>query len=318
MSHLVVALVYDGLCTFEFGCAVEVFGISRPELGVGWYDFAVHSCDKGELLRAAGGVEIRVRKVRGLLQRAQTIIVPGWRGVDVQAPAPLLDQLRRAHARGARVCSICSGAFVLAQAGLLDGLRATTHWRYADALRERFPQIDVDATALYIEQGTVTTAAGSAAGLDMMLHLVRRDHGTRVATHVAQRLVLAPHRAGGQSQFVPRPLWTTDRNRLGQLMANVRASLDERHDVDEWASRACVSRRTLQRWFKQTLGMTPVEWLTSERIAAARDLLETTQLSISVIGHRCGFGSDESFRAHFRRALGTSPGSYKRSFGRNA
>jgi len=123
MSHLVVAVVYDGLCTFEFGCAVEVFGISRPELGVGWYDFAVHSCDKGELLRAAGGVELRVRKVRGLLQRAQTIIVPGWRGVDVQAPAPLLDQLRRAHARGARVCSICSGAFVLAQAGLLDGLR---------------------------------------------------------------------------------------------------------------------------------------------------------------------------------------------------
>jgi len=317
MAHLVVALAYEDLCTFEFGCVVEVFGTSRPELGADWYDFSVHSCDKGPLLRATGGVHLRVRNIRGLLQQAQTIIIPGWRGIDEQAPALLLDQLRHAHARGARICSICSGAFVLAQAGLLDGLRATTHWRYAEALRTRFPMIYVEDTALYIEQGTLTTAAGSAAGLDMMLHLVRRDHGTRVANHVAKRLVLAPHRAGGQSQFLPKPLWTTERDKLGQLMLAVRTALADRHDMDEWATQACVSRRTLQRWFQNTFGMSPVEWLTSERIATARDLLETTQLSISVIGQRCGFGSDESFRAHFRRALGTSPGSYQRSFGTN-
>ena len=318
MPHLVVAIAYNGLCTFEFGCAVEVFGLPRPELGDEGYEFAVHACDPGEWLRATGGVQIRMRRTRGLLQRADTIIVPGWRGVDVPAPAPLLKQLRLAHERGARLGSLCTGAFVLAQAGLLEGRRATTHWKYADELRRQFPQVEVDESALYIEQGTITTAAGSAAGLDMMLNMVRQDHGASAANQVAQRLVLAPHRPGGQAQFVPRPLLTTERDRLGQLMATIRSSLADTHDVDEWARQVCVSRRTLQRWFQQAVGLTPVQWLTEERIAAARELLESTSMSIALVGQRCGFGSDESFRAHFRRALKTSPASYQRAFRRAA
>ena len=208
--HRVVALAYDGLCTFEFGCAVELFALDRPELGVDWYDFRVAAVERGPI-RAAGGITVQARYAPGLLRRADTIVIPGWRDADEEPPAALLALIRAAHRRGARLCSICSGVFVLAAAGVLDGQRATTHWRYADRLARRYPHVHVEQDALYIDNGQVITSAGSAAGLDMLLHLVRRDYGARVGNLVAQRLVVPPHRAGGQAQFLPRPIRRTRR-----------------------------------------------------------------------------------------------------------
>lgn len=314
-NHRVVALAYDGLCTFEFGCAVEIFGIVRPELGVPWYDFAVHAVDAGPL-SATGGFQLRVVPAKGLLERADTIVIPGWRGIDTPVPAKLVRQLRAAHARGARLCSICSGAFVLAAAGLLDGRRATTHWRFASALAERHPAAQVDVNALYVDEGGIVTAAGSAAGLDMLLHLVRSDHGTRVANQVAQRLVLAPHREGGQAQFVPRALADEGQGRIAELMDWVRGHLRLAHRIDHWATRSAMSSRTLQRHFQDATGLSPGEWLTRERLAYARELLESSRLRLAEVMDASGFRSEESFRRHFRRVVGLSPRDYRARFGR--
>ena len=315
MSHKVVALAYDQLCTFEFGCVVELFALPRPELAGPWYEFAVCAAERGPL-RAAGGLEVRVPHGLKLLERADTIVIPGWRSFDELPPAPLLERLRAAHARGARLCSICSGVFVLAAAGLLDGRRATTHWRYLEPLRQRYPQVRVEANALYVDEGQVVTSAGSAAGLDMLLHLVRCDHGAKIANQVAQRLVIAPHREGGQAQFVPRPLSAEGRGRLARLMEFVRARLHEAHTLDSLAARAAMSPRTLQREFAQVLGQAPHAWLTGERIERARELLESTRLPTALIAARVGMGSAESLRHHFRRRLGTTPEQYRRRFTR--
>src|SRR5580704_16839145 len=230
MTHKVVALAYDQLCTFEFGCVVELFALPRPELTVPWYEFSVCAAERGPL-RAAGGIEVRVAHGLKALEQADTIVIPGWRAPDEPPPAALLTRLRAAFARGARLCSICSGVFVLAAAGLLAGRRATTHWRYLERLRARYPQVRVEANALYVDEGRLLTSAGSAAGLDMLLHLVRRDHGAKIANQVAQRLVIAPHREGDQAQFVPRPVATDERGRLAQLLDFLRAHLDKTHTL---------------------------------------------------------------------------------------
>jgi AraC family transcriptional activator FtrA len=312
--HLVVALAYDGLCTFEFGCAVEVFSLDRPELEVDWYRFAACAESRGTV-RAAGGISVQVPHGLAMLARADTVIIPGWQGVDV-APSPaLLRRLVAAHARGARIATICSGVFVLAATGLLDGKAATTHWRYADLLQQRHPRIDVRPNSLYVDEGSLLTSAGSAAGLDMMLHLVRRDHGPRVANQVAQRLVVPPHRLGDQAQFVARPLPQDEAARLARLMDYVRA-----HPAEDWtlatlAGRAAMSVRTLQRQFQQSLGMSPVDWLVRERVEVARQLLETSTRPLAHVSSLAGFGSEESFRRHFRLATGVSPMAYRRQFG---
>src|SRR5262245_24547375 len=269
--HLVVALVYDGLATFEFGCTVELFGLERAELGVKWYDFAVCSAD-GPVVRAAGGVEVRVPHTIAMLDQADTIVIPGWRATDEPSPA-LLRKLRAAHERGARLCTICSGAFLLAAAGLLDGKSATTHWRHAERLARSYPRVSVEPDALYIDHGQILTSAGSAAGLDMLLHLVRRDYGARVANQVAQRLVIPPHREGGQAQFIPRPLPDDERHRLSKLLDWVRAHPAAEHTLGSLARRAAMSPRTLQRQFQQTVGLAPSEWLVRERVALAKDIL---------------------------------------------
>ena len=312
--HLVVALAYDGLCTFEFGCAVEVFSLERPELDVDWYRFAACAESRGTV-RAAGGISVQVPHGLAMLARAGTIIIPGWQGVDV-APSPaLLRRLVAAHERGARIATICSGVFVLAATGLLDGKAAATHWRYADLLQQRHPRIDVQPNSLYVDEGSLLTSAGSAAGLDMMLHLVRRDHGPRVANQVAQRLVVPPHRLGDQAQFVARPVPRDEAARLARLMDFVRA-----HPAEDWtlatlAGRAAMSTRTLQRQFQQSLGMSPVDWLVRERVEVARQLLETSTRPLAHVSSLAGFGSEESFRRHFRLATGVSPMAYRRQFG---
>jgi|SRR5579862_178239 len=315
MSHKVVALAYDELCTFEFGCTVELFALARPELGVPWYEFAACAAERGPL-RAAGGIEIRVRHGLKLLDSADTIVIPGWRGVQEPPPAALLKRLRQAFARGARLCSICSGVFVLAAAGVLDGRRATTHWRYAAQLARAYPQIRVEPNALYIDEGRVLTSAGSAAGLDMLLHLVRHDFGARIANQVAQRLVIPPHREGDQAQFVPRPLPADGRGRLARLMDFVRAHPGRRHTLASLARQAAMSPRTLQREFAAATGQAPHAWLTGERIERAKELLESTRLTAAAIAERTGLGSAESLRHHFRQRIGTTPAAYRRRFAR--
>ena len=312
-NHLVVALAYDRLCTFEFGCTVELFALERPELKVTWYDFAVCAIEPGPI-RAAGGFTIDAPYAPELLERADTIVIPGWRDADEAPPEALLALLRAAHARGARLCSICSGVFVLAAAGLLDGQRATTHWRYTDKLARRYPAIDVLPDDLYVDSGQLITSAGSAAGLDMLLHLVRRDYGAHVGNLVAQRLVVAPHREGGQAQYLPRPMAHDEKGRLTKLMDWVRTHPAEQHTVASMAERAAMSARTLQRQFQDATGFAPVEWLTRERIAIVKDMLETSNMPLAQMAERAGFGSEESLRHHFRRLTATTPGAYRRQF----
>lgn len=312
-KHLVVALAYDRLCTFEFGCTVELFALERPELGVDWYDFAVCAVEPGPI-RAAGGITVQAPYAPALLARADTIVIPGWRDADEAPPPQLLEWLRAAHARGARLCSICSGVFVLAAAGVLDGQRATTHWRYAERLAQRYPRIAVAPDQLYVDNGQVITAAGSAAGLDMLLHLVRRDHGARIGNQVAQRLVVAPHREGGQAQFVPRPMAAGEQGRLSRLMDWLRSHPAQPHTVASMAERAAMSPRTLQRQFQQATGLGPVEWLIRERVAIVKDLLEQPDVPLARIAERAGFGSEETLRHHFRRLTATTPGAYRKRF----
>lgn len=314
--HVVAAVAYDRLCTFEFGCTVELFALPRPELDVPWYDFAVCAAERGPI-RATGGIAVQVSHSLRLLERADTIVVPGWRDADEAPPPDLLRKLRRAYDRGARLCSICSGVFVLAAAGVLTGKRATTHWKYVDRLAARYPDILVEANALYVDEGQILTSAGSAAGLDMLVHLVRKDFGPRVANQVAQRLVIPPHREGGQAQFVPRPVPADERGRLAKLLDWIRAHLSSGHTIESLAEQAAMSPRTLQREFKSATGLAPYAWIVRERIERAKELLETGRLPAQRIAERVGMGSAESLRHHFRLRVGTTPAQYRARFSRD-
>src|SRR5215813_2882104 len=236
------AMAYDGMGTFELGIVSEVFGLSRPELNVPWYEFRVFSLDRAPL-RDTGGIRVQAPHGMGVLRSAGTIIVPGWH-VDEAPPEALLRRLRRAHARGARLVSICSGVFVLAATGLLDGRRATTHWRYLDPLRPLYPMIQVEPDVLYIDEGKILTSAGSAAGIDLCLHIVRRDFGAEIANQVARRLVVPPLREGGQAQFAVRPILSEESSGLARLLEWVQAHLDRTLTVNDLADRANMSART--------------------------------------------------------------------------
>lgn len=311
----VAVLAYDGLCTFEFGIAVEVFGLPRPEMGAGWYSFAVAASDPGPL-RATGGVRLVADGGLEVLDGAGTVIVPGWRGADTPVPPDLTAALRRAHGAGARLVSICSGVFVLAATGLLDGRRATTHWRYAARLAETRPAVRFAPDVLYVDEGDVLTSAGSAAGIDLCLHIVRADHGAAAANRVARRLVVPAHREGGQAQYVERPVPPEREGaRLGPLLDRLRRALDHPWTVDAMAAAAGMSRRTFLRRFQDTTGQAPGDWLTTERLARARELLETTALGVEDITTACGFGSADTLRHHFRTRLGTTPALYRKRFG---
>lgn len=314
-NRLVVALAYDRLCTFEFGIVTEVFGLPRPEMGPDWYRFAVCAVEPGPL-RATGGFRIMADGGLDLLEEAGTIVIPGWRNaLSEPVPPALITALRKAHVRGARLMSICSGVFVLAAAGLLAGKRATTHWRYVEQLSEAYPDIRVEPNVLYLDEGSVLTSAGSAAGIDLCLHVVRRDFGTEAANRIARRLVVPPHREGGQAQFVERPVPPSrEGQRFGPLFDRMRARLAEDQPVDALAAEAGMSRRTFLRRFKAATGMPPGEWLLAERLLRARELLETTAHSIDDIAAATGFGSPATLRHHFRARLGTSPAAYRGRF----
>lgn len=307
----VAALVYDGLCTFEFGIAVEMFGLPRPELA-DWYRFRACAVDAGPM-RAAGGMRVQADAGLDALADAGTVIVPGWRGIDAPPPPALLEALRQAHARGARLLSYCSGVFVLAATGLLDGRRATTHWRYAEALAARFPRIRIEPDVLYVDEGRLLTSAGSAAALDLSLHLIRRDYGPDVANTVARRAVVPAHRDGGQAQFIHAPLPERGAT-LGKLLEWMRRRLDQPLPLPELAERARMSERTLLRRFEEATGCSPKQWLTRERLNRARELLEASDLPIERIAQACGFGSADTLRHHFRHHLKLSPARYRERF----
>ena len=312
MSHHVSIIAYDGLCTFEFACAIELFALERPELGVHWYSHTVCAIEPGPL-RARGGLTVQVPHGLDALDRADTIVIPGWRDLADVPPRALIDALRAAHARGARICSICTGAYVLAYAGLLDGRVATTHWHYLDDMRARFPDIAIDTDALYVDAGRIVTSAGSAAGLDMLLHIVRSDFGADIANKVAQRLVIPAHRDGDQAQLVARPLPTAGADTIARLMDWVREHIRANHTVASMADQARLGTRTFQRRFKERTGLPPLAWLGRERIALATRLLESRQaLDIDAIADLAGLGSAESLRRHFRAHGLAPPGRYRR------
>lgn len=311
---LVCVLAYDGLCTFEFGIAAELFALPRPEFEK-WYRYATVALDPGHM-RAAGGLSVTADGGLDLLEGADLIIVPGWRGVDAPVPDTLVTALQRAQERGARIASICSGVFVLAAAGLLDGRRATTHWRYTDALAVRFPKVKVLPDVLYVDEGSVLTSAGSAAGLDMGLHIIRSDYGVDHANAVARRLVLPAQRDGGQRQFLTSPVAKLRGGRIAPLLDHVRETLQEGWPVTRMATEAGLSERTLARRFKEATGQTPLGWLTATRVAQAATLLETSDDPLTRIAETCGFGSIESFRAEFRRQHGIAPSRYRLAFGK--
>ncbi len=313
-AGLVAVLAYDGLCTFEFGIAVEIFGLPRPEFNFPWYRHRIVSVDASPMQVAEG---IQIVSIFGIesLSEAQTIIIPGWRNRDERPPQALLDALCDAYQRGARLLSICSGVFVIAAAGLLNGKRATTHWRYTDELAARYPEVSVDPNVLYVDSGQIITSAGSAAGIDACLHLVSRDYGTHIANIVARRLVMAPQRSGGQIQFIPAPVAQKPRDEIAPVLDWVLQHLHCPLSVGEMAQQALMSERTFLRRFREALGTTPKAWLLQARMNLARELLENNQLANEHIMARCGFESMESFRAAFRKSVGISLSSYRKTFG---
>jgi AraC family transcriptional regulator, transcriptional activator FtrA len=313
--HHIAALAYPGMAPFELAIVIEVFGLDRPELDVtSWYTVDVCAVEPGEH-PAVGGITLAVPHGLERLGHAETVIIPGW-PVDQPVPEALCAALRRAHDRGSRVVSICSGAFVLAAAGLLDGRRAATHWQYAERLARAYPAVHVDREVLYVDDGDVLTSAGSAAGIDLCLHLIRRDHGATVANQVARRLVVPAHRDGGQSQYVERPVAVGNDARIHDVIAWLERSLTEPVSIGALARRAHLSERHFTRRFREVTGQSPIEWLLARRVDRSLELLERSEQSIDEIATVAGFANATTYRLHFRHRMNTTPSQYRRAFRR--
>ncbi|MFA9431063.1 helix-turn-helix domain-containing protein [Egicoccus sp. AB-alg2] len=312
--HRVAAVINQGCLTFDLAVPCEVFGWDRSYLAEDWYDFRVVAADPPPI-RTATGFTIDTPHRLDVLAEADTILIPGWSDPEVAPSAELVETLHAAHERGTRLVSICVGAFVLAAAGLLDGRPATTHWAYADRFRTRFPRVRLDPRVLYVDDGQILTSAGTAAGLDLCLHLVRLDHGAEVANGVARMVVTPPHREGGQAQYIERPLAAPGRgSELQPTLEWALTRLDEPLSVGVLARHASMSPRTFARRFRQVAGTTPGEWLLEQRLTLARRLLETTDGTVDWVAHRCGFASAATLRHHFAQRLATSPRAYRFTF----
>jgi transcriptional regulator GlxA family with amidase domain len=307
----VVALMYPGIHPFEFGVACEAFGIDRSEQGMPVYDFKVASVDE-QPVRTHNGFTITADHRFSEAMDADLVIVSaGTAGV---VPPEVVSTLRKAYDNGARVMALCSGAFALGEAGLLDGRRCTTHWMHAPELARRFPAAEVDPNVLYVCDGRVYTSAGTAAGLDLCLHLMRTEHGAEVANTVARRMVVPPHRAGGQAQYIDVPVPPSGSDGLSELMDGLLLELECAHTVNTMAARVNMSPRTFARRFNEATGTTPHSWLLRQRVLFARRQLESTREPIEVIAQRCGFGNAALLRHHFQRHTGVAPTEYRRSF----
>lgn len=310
----IAVIVFDGISPFHLSVPSLVFGEDRTSLGIPRYKVMV--CAEGKRrIPTTGGFVIEAPCTLSDLHEAATVIVPSWRNPEERPSQRLLDAIRSAHGRGAKIVGLCLGAFVLAEAGILDGRRATTHWNWAALFSRRYPQIELDADVLYIDEGDVMTSAGTAAGIDCCLHLLRTRLGAELANRVARRLVVAPHRPGGQAQFIEQPVATNSGgDRLSSVLCWATAHLQNDLKVDVLAQKALMSRRTFTRRFRQLTGNTVVKWLTHQRLAAAQRFLETTDLPIEQVAASAGFGSALLMRQHFGKILRTSPTSYRHEF----
>jgi transcriptional regulator GlxA family with amidase domain len=312
--HKIAIPVTPGLPLFELAVPCEVFGGTRTDFPVPWW-YEVQLCAvQKKAVRTAEGLSFASPLGLDVLVEADTIIVPACADTQDDPPPALLDALREAYARGTRIASICTGAFTLAAAGLLDGRRASTHWMHADELARRWPKVHVEPNVLYTDEGQILTSAGVAAGLDLCLHIVQRDHGTRVANTLARRIVVPPHREGGQAQYIEQPVSVNDSPQLGPLVDWARANLDKPLTVEKLATQAHMSPRTFARKFRDTTGTTPSQWLTAERVRFAQDLLENTDQSIDHIASLCGLGSAQVLRTHFSRINQVTPHEFRRTF----
>jgi transcriptional regulator GlxA family with amidase domain len=308
----IVVVAFDRISPFHLSVPCLVFGDTHP--GLPKFNFKVCAAEPGAINTTAG-FSLGITHGLSALKTADTIIVPSWRDPAERPPEALLKALSAAQRQGVQIVGLCLGAYVLAEAGVLDGRHATTHWAYARDFAQRFPTILLDADVLYVEDGNVLTSAGTAAGIDCCLHMVRQRYGAESANSLARRLVVPPHRQGGQAQFIEHPLPATARSsRLSELIDWVRANLNQPHSVDSLASHALMSRRTFTRQFRQLVGMAVVEWLQVERLRLTQRLLESSDHTVEAIAALAGFGSPESLRLHFRRAFGVSPLAWRQTF----
>ncbi|MBO0869877.1 MAG: helix-turn-helix domain-containing protein [Micromonosporaceae bacterium] len=313
MLRNVAVIVLDRVAAFELGVVCEVFGTDRTADGLPGYDFRLCSVDGGPVTTSSG-FGLTPHGDLAPVDEADLVVVPAH-PFDVPPPEPVLAALRRAAERGAYVLSVCSGAFLLGEAGLLDGRRCTTHWLHTEELARRYPSAQVHPNALYVEDGPILTSAGTAAGIDLCLYLVRKVHGTAVATKLARRMVVPPHRDGGQAQYVEAPVPSApDAPTLEPLLAWLVQHLDKAVTVESLAARAHMAPRTFARRFRAETGATPHDWLTAQRVLLARRLLEETDLTVDAVAARAGFGDAAVLRHHFARRLGASPHAYRNTF----
>ncbi|WP_073493757.1 helix-turn-helix domain-containing protein [Actinacidiphila paucisporea] len=314
--EVVAVLLFSGGPIFESSIPLSVFGIDRQDAGVPRYRLLVCAGEDGPL-RTTGGLELTAPYGLEALSRAGTVVVPTWRSISQAPPPEALESIRRAHEEGARIIGLCTGAFVLAAAGLLDGRPATTHWMYAPTLAKRYPSVHVDPRELFVDDGDVLTSAGTAAGIDLCLHVVRTDHGGEAAAALARRLVVPPRRADWQSgqrhldRSLPEEIGADP---LAEVVAWALEHLHEQFDVEALAARAYMSRRTFDRRFRSLTGSAPLQWLITQRVLQAQRLLETSDYSVDEVAGRCGFRSPVALRGHFRRQLGSSPASYRAAY----
>ncbi len=312
--EVVAVLLFSGGPIFESSIPLSVFGVDRQDAGVPRYRLLVCAGEEGAL-RTTGGLELTAPHGLDAVARAGTVVVPAWRSISQAPPAEALAALRRAHEEGARIIGLCTGAFVLAAAGLLDGRPATTHWMYAPTLAKRYPTVHVDPRELFVDDGDVLTSAGTAAGIDLCLHVVRTDHGVDAASALARRLVVPPRRPGGQERYLDRSLpEEIGGDPLAEVVAWALEHINEQFDVETLAARAYMSRRTFDRRFRSLTGSAPLQWLITQRVLQAQRLLETSDYSVDEVAQRCGFRSPVALRGHFRRQLGASPASYRAAY----
>ncbi|MEV5848401.1 helix-turn-helix domain-containing protein [Streptomyces sp. NPDC090075] len=315
MLKNVATVLLDGVHPFELGVVCEVFGLDRSDEGLPVYDFAVVSAEGPSLGTHVPGLTISTPYGLDRLDEADLIAVPASdSNVARDYPPELLDALRRAVDRGARVLSVCSGVFVLGAAGLLDGRRCAVHWRHADLLARRFPRTRVEPDVLYVDEDPVITSAGTSAGIDACLHLVRKEQGPEVAKKIARRMVVPPHRDGGQAQYIERPLPDGPCDTVGEVLAWMTEHLDQEVTVEQLATRALMAPRTFARRFQQETGTTPYRWILRQRVLLAQELLEGTDETMDAIASRTGFGTAAALRHQFTKELGTTPNTYRRAF----
>lgn len=309
----VAVLAADGIAPFELGVLCEVFGVDRSDDGLPALDFAVCAVRPGTY-STQGGFGITVEHDLSRVEQADLVCVPAL-GDGEPAPRELVDAVRAAHDRGAQVMSVCTGAFVLGEAGLLEDRECTTHWRHTDELARRYPRARVVPEVLYVDTERVLTSAGTAAGIDASLHLWRREYGAAAAGKVARRMVVPPQREGGQAQYIRTPVREcSEADTLAPLLGWLEENLGEPHSVEDLASRAAMSSRTFARRFRAETGTTPHSWITSRRVLRAEELLETTDRSVEWVAGEVGFGNAATLRHHFTRARAVSPQQYRRTF----